>query len=71
MDGAPRSAVMPVRRLGDAALTGWRARVADAVAAPVARRTPLDAEGVRRGVGLLFFVLSLLYVLRAIDRLRR
>ena len=52
--------------LGTAGLQGWRAKVGDAVAKPVSQRTPLDDEQVRAAVGVLFFVLAVLYVIRAI-----
>ena len=52
--------------LGAAGLQGWRAKVGDAVAEPVARRTPLDDEQVRAAVGALFFVLALMYVIRSV-----
>ena len=52
--------------LGTAGLQGWRAKVGDAVAKPVSQRTPLDDEQVRAAVGVLFFVLAVMYVIRAI-----
>ncbi|HEX2103592.1 MAG TPA: hypothetical protein VHF51_08060 [Solirubrobacteraceae bacterium] len=52
--------------LGTAGLQGWRAKVGDAVAKPVSRRTPLDDEQVRAAVGALFFVLAVMYVIRAL-----
>ena len=45
-----------------AGLQGWRAKVGDALAPQVARRTPLQEDQVRAAVGALFFVLSVLYV---------
>ncbi|WP_029433020.1 hypothetical protein [Blastococcus sp. URHD0036] len=51
---------------GKAGLQGWRAKVADAVAAPVARRSPLDDDQVRAVVGGLFFVLSVVYVVQTV-----
>jgi hypothetical protein len=53
--------------LGTAGLQGWRAKVGDAVAKPVARRTPLDDHQVRAAVGALFFVLALTYVIRTLS----
>ena len=52
--------------LGTAGLQGWRAKVGDAVAKPVSQRTPLDDEQVRAAVGVLFFVLAVMYVVRTI-----
>ncbi len=54
---------------GKAGLQGWRARVADAVAGPVARHSPLTDDQVRAAVGALFLVLSVLYVAGAAKRL--
>jgi hypothetical protein len=53
-------------RLGQAGLRGWRAKVADGIAEPVARRAPLDADQVRALLGGVFFVLSVLYVAKTI-----
>lgn len=55
-----------VTRVGTAGLQGWRRKVGDAVAEPVAQRTPLGAEQVRAAVGALFFVLSVLYVVKTL-----
>ncbi len=51
---------------GKAGLQGWRAKVADAVAAPVARRSGLDDDQVRAVLGGLFFVLSVVYVVQTV-----
>ncbi len=55
--------------LGKAGLQGWRAKVADAVAQPVARHSPLADDHVRAAVGALFFALSVVYVVGTIRRL--
>ena len=55
--------------LGKAGLQGWRARAADAVASPMARRSPLSQDQVQALVGAAFFVLSLLYVAGTIRRM--
>ena len=55
--------------VGKAGLQGWRGKVADAVAAPVARRTGVADDQVRAAVGALFLVLSVLYVVGAVKRL--
>ena len=52
--------------MGQAGLQGWREKVADGVAAPVADRTPLDEDQVRALIGGAFFVLSLIYVVKTI-----
>lgn len=51
-------------RIGKAGLAGWREKVGDRVADPVAGRTPLSAEQVRALVGGVFFVLSVVYVVQ-------
>ena len=56
---------------GKAGLQGWRATVGDAVAGPVARRTPLTDDQVQAVVGGLFFVLSVVYVAGTIWRVAR
>lgn len=50
--------------VGQAGLQGWREKVADGVAAPVADRTPLKEEQVRALIGGAFFVLSVIYVVK-------
>lgn len=55
--------------VGKAGLQGWRGKVADAVAAPVARRSGLSDDQVRAAVGALFLGLSVLYVAGAAKRL--
>ncbi len=63
---------MEARGLGEAGLQGWRGRVADRVAPPVARATPLEVDQVRKAIGGLFLVLAVLYVAKAVrDLLRR
>ena len=60
---------MDAVRAGQAGLQGWRAKVGDAVAGPVARRSPLTDEQVRAAVGGVFFVLSVVYVAQTIRRI--
>ena len=55
-----------VTQLGTAGLQGWRRKVGDAVAEPVAQRTPLNSEQIRAAVGALFFVLSVMYVVKTV-----
>jgi hypothetical protein len=50
--------------LGQAALTGWRAKVGDAAARAVAPRAPLSEDQVRALVGVTFFALSVMYVVK-------
>ncbi len=54
-------------RIGTAGLQGWRRKVGDAVAEPLAQRTPLDNEQIRAAVGALFFALSLMYVVKTVS----
>jgi hypothetical protein len=54
---------------GKAGLQGWRAKVADTVAQPVARHSPLTDDQVRAAVGALFFALSVVYVIGTIKPL--
>ena len=58
-------------RIGAAGLQGWRRKVGDAVAEPVARRTPLEDDQVRAAVGALFFVLAVLYVVKTVTAASR
>ena len=54
---------------GEAGLAGWRAKLADAVARPVARHSGLTDDQVRAAVGAVFFVLSVVYVGGTLKRL--
>jgi len=56
---------------GKAGLQGWRAKVADAVAGPVAERSPFTDDQVRAAVGAAFLVLSVVYVVQAARQLQR
>jgi hypothetical protein len=49
-------------RAGQAGLQGWRAKVADGVAKPVASHTRLTEDQIRAVVGAAFFVLAVIYV---------
>ncbi len=51
-----------------AGLIGWRARLADRAAEPVARRTGLTAEQVRTLLAALFLAKSTIYLGRALVR---
>lgn len=53
--------------IGTAGLQGWRRKVGDALAEPLAQRTPLTGEQVRAAVGALFFVLALTYVVKTVS----
>ena len=56
---------------GKAGLQGWRAKVADAVATPVAQRSPFSDDQVRAALGAAFFVLSVVYVVQTLRQLQR
>ena len=56
-------------QLGHAGLTGWREKVADAVAPPVARRAPISEAQARAIVGGAFFALSAWYVATTVARM--
>lgn len=62
---------MDAESLGKAGLQGWRAKVGDAVAGPIAQRSPLTDDQVRAVVGGLFFVLSVVYVAGTVWRISR
>lgn len=49
-------------RRGERALVGWRGLVADAVAGPLSKRTPLERDLVRAAVGWSFVVLAVSYL---------
>ena len=56
---------------GKAGLQGWRAKLADAVAGPVAARSRVDVDQVPAAIGGLFFVLSVVYVVGTVRRMVR
>ena len=53
-------------QIGQAGLQGWREKVADRVAEPIARHAPADEDQVRAAIGALFFVLSVAYVVQTL-----
>ncbi len=58
-------------RIATAGLQGWREKVGDAVAEPLAERTPLRDEQIRAALGLLFFSLSVMYVVKTVSMATR
>jgi hypothetical protein len=60
---------MDALHVGKAGLQGWRAKVADAVAAPVARNSGFTDEQVRAVIGGAFFALSVVYVVGTVKRM--
>jgi hypothetical protein len=53
-------------QVGQAGLQGWREKVADGIAQPVANRTQLDEQQLRALIGAAFLVLSVTYLSKAI-----
>jgi hypothetical protein len=60
-----------VTELGHTGLQGWREKVADGIAQPVAKRAPLDEEQVRAVIGAAFFVLAVIYIVKTISAATR
>ena len=50
--------------IGNVAASGWRAKVADALADPIANKAPVKPEQARALIGLTFFALSVVYVVK-------
>jgi hypothetical protein len=61
----------PVVDIGQAALTGWRGRVARPLARPIARRTGLTQEQVEAILGLLILAYTVYRVVRPAIRATR
>jgi hypothetical protein len=57
--------------LGQAALPTWRGAVADRVAPPAAKRTPLSEDQARAAVGAAFFAVATFYVVTTLVRMIR
>jgi hypothetical protein len=57
--------------LGQAGLSTWREKVADAVAPPVASRTRWSEDQVRAVLGAFFLTIATVYVVSAWVRLAR
>ncbi len=58
-------------RMGTAGLQGWRQKVGDAAAQPLAQRTPLAEEQIKALIGALFFALSVMYVVKTVSAATR
>ena len=58
-------------QLGLQGLTGWRTKVADAVAPPVAKKAPASEDQVRAAIGAAFFLLSVYYVISTIVKMAK
>jgi hypothetical protein len=57
--------------MGQAALPTWRGAIANRVAPPAAKRTPLSEDQARAAVGAVFFALATFYVVSTIIRIAR
>jgi hypothetical protein len=57
--------------LGQAALPTWRGALADRVAPPTAKKTPLSEDQIRAAIGAAFFALATFYVVSTIVRVIR
>ena len=53
-------------QVGQAGLQGWREKLADGLAEPLSNRTPLQEDQVRALIGSVFFVLSVIYIVKAV-----
>lgn len=58
-------------QLGHTGLQGWREKVADGIAQPVAKRAPLDEDQVRAVIGGAFFLLAVIYIVKTISAATR
>ena len=58
-------------QLGHTGLQGWREKVADGIAQPVAKRAPLDEDQVRAVIGAAFFLLAVIYIVKTISAATR
>ena len=57
--------------IGKAGLRGWRSKVADVAAQPIARKTPLGEDTIRAVIGAVFLALSVFYVVAAVKDMVR
>jgi hypothetical protein len=55
--------------LGQAALPSWRGAVADRVAPPAAKRTPLSEDQARAAIGAAFLAIATFYVVSSFVRM--
>jgi len=58
-------------QLGQAGLQGWRAKAGDLAAPRLAQRTPLGEDQIRALIGVLFFALSVMYVVKTAGTVAR
>lgn len=60
---------MAFHELGQSALVGWRKPVAEKLAGPLESRTSLSGDQARAAFGVIFFLLSVYYVIGTVKRL--
>jgi hypothetical protein len=57
--------------MGQAALPTWRGAIANRVAPPAAKRTPLSEDQARAAIGAAFFAVATFYVVSTLVRMIR
>ena len=57
--------------IGQAALPTWRGAVANRIAPPAAKRTPLSEDQARTAIGAVFFAIAAFYVAGTLVRMIR
>ena len=57
--------------MGQAALPTWRGAIANRVAPPAAKRTPLSEDQARAAIGAAFFAVAAFYVVSSLVRMIR
>jgi hypothetical protein len=57
--------------IGQAALPTWRGAVADRIAPPAAKKTPLSEDQARAAIGAAFFAVAAFYVAGTLVRMIR
>jgi hypothetical protein len=57
--------------IGQAALPTWRGAVANRLAPPAAKRTPLSEDQIRAAIGAAFFAVATFYVVGTLVRMIR
>ena len=68
MESDEMAARLNLKDLGQLGLTGWRRRVVDRIADPVAERAPFSGDDLKAVIGLAFFALSAYYLVSTIAK---
>ena len=55
--------------IGQAGLASWRGKIADRVAPPASKKTPLSEDQIRGAIGAAFFALATFYVVSTAIRM--